>query len=79
MLNALLGRVHARRPIVLYVHPWECVPAVPRLRLPWADALITYFGLDTVLPRLERLVARFGSRPMREILEQGGHLKPTTA
>jgi polysaccharide deacetylase family protein (PEP-CTERM system associated) len=79
LLNALLGRVHARRPIVLYVHPWECVAAVPRLRLPWADALITYFGLNVVMPRLERLVARFGSRPMREILEQGGHLKPAAA
>jgi len=79
VLRALLGRVHARRPVVLYVHPWECTASLPRLTLPRTDAFITYFGLDAVMPRLERLLARFGSRPMREILEQGGHLAPATA
>jgi polysaccharide deacetylase family protein (PEP-CTERM system associated) len=78
VLGALLARVHRRRPVVLYVHPWECTAAVPRLALPQADAFITYFGLERVLPRLERLLARFGSRPMREILEQGGHLASAT-
>jgi polysaccharide deacetylase family protein (PEP-CTERM system associated) len=79
LIETLLARVHAQRPCVLYVHPWECAASVPRLRLPWADALITYHRLEAVLPRLERLLARFGSRPMREILEQGGHLRPAAA
>jgi len=73
-LRMLLARVHRRRPIVLYVHPWECAPIVPRLALRGMDAFITYHGLDAVMPRLEQLLARFGSRPMRDILEQGGHL-----
>ena len=38
-------------------------------------AFVTYTGLDSVLPKLERLVKRFGSVPMLDILEQGGHLR----
>lgn len=78
-LLALLGRARRARPIVLYVHPWECAPLVPRLPLRGTDAFITYHGLDAVMPKLERLLERFGSRPMREILEQGGHLRSAAA
>jgi polysaccharide deacetylase family protein (PEP-CTERM system associated) len=78
LLPALLDGARRRGPISLYVHPWECVPAIPRLSLPFADSLITYFGLASVMPRLDLLLSRFGSRPMREILEQAGHLAPAT-
>jgi polysaccharide deacetylase family protein (PEP-CTERM system associated) len=79
LLSGMLGRAHARGPIALYVHPWECAPDLPRLRLPLAERLITYFGLKSVIPKLDRLVARFGSRPMRQVLEEAGHLRPATA
>ncbi|HEY2956428.1 MAG TPA: polysaccharide deacetylase family protein [Candidatus Eisenbacteria bacterium] len=76
LLYAALGRIRRERPVALYLHPWECVPSVPRLDLPPADRLITYLNLRTVLPKLEGIVERFGSIPMREALERAGHLEP---
>jgi polysaccharide deacetylase family protein (PEP-CTERM system associated) len=78
-LTASLDHIRARRPFALYVHPWECVTDLPRVRLPIADAIISYFGLDSVMPKLERILSRFGSVPMREILEEGSHLASATA
>lgn len=76
LLTAALDRIGRRRPFVLYLHPWECVPDAPRVPLPAADALITWFNLRSVPGKLERLLARYALRPMREILEQAGHLEP---
>jgi polysaccharide deacetylase family protein (PEP-CTERM system associated) len=70
-LEALLRE----RPGVMFVHPWECVSDVPRVKLGAVDAFITYLNLSTVPARLEHLLSRFRSEPMLDILEQAGHLK----
>lgn len=74
-----LEDVARRRSVVLYMHPWECASNLPRVSLPGPDAFITYGGIRSVLPKLDRILSRLGSRPMREILEQGGHLEPAAA
>jgi hypothetical protein len=45
-----------------------------RLPLGTSAALITYTGLAGVAGKLERLLRRHGSRPMREVLAAGGYL-----
>jgi polysaccharide deacetylase family protein (PEP-CTERM system associated) len=78
-LIAALAGIAQRRPFALYMHPWECAADLPRVALPRADAFITYAGMGSVLPKLDRILRRFGSRPMREILEHGGYLKTAAA
>ncbi|OGF16953.1 MAG: hypothetical protein A2W00_10985 [Candidatus Eisenbacteria bacterium RBG_16_71_46] len=79
LLVAALDGIARRRPFALYLHPWECVSGLPRVRLPATDAFITYHRLDTVGPKLDRLLTRYRSVPMREILEHAGHLAPASA
>jgi polysaccharide deacetylase family protein (PEP-CTERM system associated) len=75
VFEGALAGFAARRPANLFLHPWECVSEVPRVPLGPVHAFVTYTGLDSVLPKLERLVKRFGSVPMLDILEQGGYLR----
>lgn len=65
-----LDRVARERACILYVHPWECVPDLPRLPLPPLDSLITYHGLGGVMRKLDRILARHSSDTMRSILER---------
>jgi polysaccharide deacetylase family protein (PEP-CTERM system associated) len=77
-LRALLDRIARTRPFALYLHPWECVASLPRVRLGAAAALVTYLNLDSVPGKLERLLGRYRFVPMREALEAGGHLAPAS-
>ena len=74
-LRVLLDRIARTRPFALYLHPWECVPELPRARLGPVESFVTYLNLPTVLDKLERLLRRYRFVPMREALEAGGHLE----
>jgi len=74
VLTGTLDRIARTRPLALYLHPWECAPDMPRVALPWLSALITYFQLDTVGPKLDALLSRYSFLTMRAILEREGHL-----
>jgi polysaccharide deacetylase family protein (PEP-CTERM system associated) len=50
-----------KRPAVLYFHPWEFDPDIPRLPLGWVGRVRTYTGLRRSLDRLERILTRFDS------------------
>jgi peptidoglycan-N-acetylglucosamine deacetylase len=76
LLAATLDRIARTRPFNLYLHPWECAPDVPRVPLGAADALITYLGLGSVIPKLDRLLGRYRFDTMRGILAAEGHLAP---
>jgi hypothetical protein len=75
LFEGALAAVLRRRPASLFLHPWECVPEVPRVPLGAVDAFITYHNLADVPRRLERLLDRHSCVPMIDILEQGGHLR----
>ena len=74
LLTSTLDRIARTRPLALYVHPWECAANVPRVALPWISALITYFQLESVGPKLDALLSRYRFLTMRAILEGEGHL-----
>ena len=42
-----------------YVHPWEIDPSQPRLPVSYVNRIRHYRGLDTALPRIERLLSEF--------------------
>ncbi len=74
LLVSTLDRIARRRPFVLYLHPWECAPELPRVKLPAGDAFITYFQLGSVGRKLDHLLKRYRFETMRAILEREGHL-----
>ncbi len=46
----------ASRPIVLYFHPWEFDPDMPRVKMGWKSRLRTYTGLARAEYRLDKLL-----------------------
>jgi polysaccharide deacetylase family protein (PEP-CTERM system associated) len=76
LLERMLDRIAAERPFNLYLHPWECAPSLPRVPLRPIDGMITYTGLQSVVPKLDRLLSRYRFDTMRSILEHAGHLSP---
>ncbi len=74
VFRLVLAVIQRRRPVVLYLHPRECVPESVRLGLRGTAAFITYTGLAGVPRKLERLLRGHRSRPMREVLAAEGHL-----
>ena len=76
LFGAVLAAVRRARPVALYLHPRECAPEPVRLRLGRVAEFITYTGLAGVPRKLERLLERHRSQPMREVLAAEGHLPP---
>lgn len=55
-------------PAVIYLHPWELDPELPRLGLGWRERFALYHNLDTVVPKVERLLGEFPFAPIQEVL-----------
>lgn len=56
MRRALLQASAEQRPAILYFHPWEFDPDIPRLPLSHVGRFRTYTGLASATARLERLL-----------------------
>lgn len=70
--SRLARKVLAERPFFLYVHPWETDPGIPRFPLPGFSRWATYTGLETMLPKLDRLLKQIHFTTMREVLASAG-------
>jgi polysaccharide deacetylase family protein (PEP-CTERM system associated) len=68
LLKFLMRKVNKTRPAVIYVHPWETYEKTPRLNLPMLSRLITYYGIDSALKKLEGLLENFKFAPIKEVL-----------
>jgi polysaccharide deacetylase family protein (PEP-CTERM system associated) len=60
MTRALTQARAEQRPAVLYFHPWEFDPGIPRLPLPTLQRLRTYTGLRSAMARLHKLLRHTG-------------------
>jgi polysaccharide deacetylase family protein (PEP-CTERM system associated) len=56
MRRGLRQAEQQQRPAVLYFHPWEFDPDMPRMDLPLTGRIRTYTGLKSATARLERLM-----------------------
>lgn len=56
-----------RKPVCMYLHPWEIDPKQPRIAKGFLSRLRTYTGLSSVEPKLKRLLTDFRFRTMGEI------------
>lgn len=69
LLLTLLKQVASRRPVVLYLHPWECYAATPRVPgLPLSGRIITYLNRSSALAKLERILGELEFGPLRTVL-----------
>ncbi|MCX5662864.1 MAG: DUF3473 domain-containing protein [Planctomycetota bacterium] len=73
MTRGLAQAAQQGRPAVLYFHPWEFDPGIPRMPLPLLGRVRTYTGLESAAARLEKLIARHRDArwaPMAELLPE---------
>lgn len=56
-------------PVNFYIHPWELDPDHPRIPLPMRISLTHYFGLESTVPRLKRLLGEFRFGTLEEVIE----------
>lgn len=64
-----LGAAQKRGPIVLFLHPWELDPDLPRFALPLRDRAVIYTNTGAAMQRrLNTLLDNFDFRPMAEVL-----------
>jgi polysaccharide deacetylase family protein (PEP-CTERM system associated) len=54
-----LKRINQSQSFILYVHPWESYEKTPRLKLPLYNRIISYYGIDSVMIKLEYLLKHF--------------------
>ncbi|MCK4732803.1 MAG: polysaccharide deacetylase family protein [Methanophagales archaeon] len=57
-----------KRPAIIYVHPWETYEKTPRIKLPYPHKLITYYGIESSLKKVESLLKNFRFGNIRDIL-----------
>lgn len=60
MTRALRQAAAEGRPAILYFHPWEFDPGIPRMPLKLASRWRTYTGLRSAVAKLDRVLGRFG-------------------
>jgi hypothetical protein len=56
------------RPAIIYIHPWELDPALPRIEIGLFKVLRHYGNLGLTESRLHRLLDEFSFGPLREVL-----------
>jgi peptidoglycan-N-acetylglucosamine deacetylase len=54
-----LKRMNRSRPFLIYHHPWESYEKTPRLKLPFYNRIISYYGASSALKKLEFLLGHF--------------------
>ncbi len=57
MKRGLKQSLSQNRPAVLYFHPWEFDPDIPRLPLPLTGRLRTYIGLRSAMRKLDHILS----------------------
>jgi peptidoglycan-N-acetylglucosamine deacetylase len=65
-------RINKTGPFFLFLHPWESDIHTPRVPLPLLSRGATYYGIGSVLFKLEGLLKTFSFSRMDEVLEKLG-------
>ncbi len=57
-----------KKPVILYLHPWEIDVHQPRLSGCWKSRFRHYVNLDTTLPKLKNFLTEFKFKPLATFL-----------
>ena len=69
MFRWALRRMNGEGPFYIYLHPWECDENTPRVSLPFLSRNATYYGIQNVFSKLERLLKGFSFSRMDDVLK----------
>lgn len=64
------NRINRTNPAVIYIHPWETYPGIPRLKLPVHSRFEAYHGINNSFNKIETLVKKFKFQPVKEFLHE---------
>ena len=65
---AALRKINQERPALIYLHPWELYAETPRLDLPFLWRVTSYYNIDRLLWKLDRLMQHIKFTTIRETL-----------
>ncbi len=58
------------RPIILYIHPRDVNPNIPRLDVPCFSRFVTYYGINNSIKKLQKILNEFSFKNTNMILEK---------
>ncbi len=73
----LIRRTLKLRPVILYFHPWEFDPGVPRVPSGKLNEWITYTGIEKMRGRLEYLLQKFDFMTAWELVQVCERSRPS--
>lgn len=65
-----LKRLNDKKPGLVYVHPWELDPTIPRRKASWFISIIQYFRLSSTERKLRKLLAEFQFAPVGQVVSK---------
>lgn len=71
--RAVIKRINEqeKKPVIIYVHPWEIDPEQPRIQGSLATMIRHYINIHTTLPKLESFLSEFKFDPLSSFLNTG--------
>lgn len=70
IISYLLERINTKKPGLVYVHPWEIDPSIPRWKTSWLIKIIQYYRLHSTERKLRRLFNQFRFAPIGEVMKR---------
>lgn len=70
MIANLLGRINQNKPGLVYIHPWEMDPSIPKRKASLYIYIIQYYRLKSTERKLRSLLEKFQFAPIGKVLEQ---------
>lgn len=64
----LLKTINKKRPGMVYIHPWEIDPTIPRWKTSWTIRIIQYHQLKSTERKLRLLMKKFKFAPLGQII-----------
>ncbi len=70
LFTEIIKNINKNNFSILYVHPWELFPFAPRVNLPLASKIITYYHIEQSLYKLECLLNTFNYSSIEDICDE---------
>jgi polysaccharide deacetylase family protein (PEP-CTERM system associated) len=68
-LKLAIRHVNKKRPVIIYIHPWETYPNTPRFKLPLFSRFVAYYGISSSLSKFEALLKEFEFSTIKDVLD----------
>lgn len=68
-LHSSIKSVNTTKPAIIYIHPWEAYSGTPRLKLPLFSRFITYYNIDSTLPKLESMLRNLEFTTVQNVIK----------